>query len=180
LKYFDIINVFRLTVRDEMFSKFKMSHNRFERKLTYESRDIVKEFEEIRRIRMAPSDEQSNDYDTNESSITEDSDEIENVGEQFSIDSFIAVSEFEIIALKTKLHEKNIYMNKSITDMISKYTNFVEVELKSFLELLVPIFFNMREIVSVYSEILSENIRLAVNNPIKVIPKEFINHFGNR
>lgn len=163
-----------------MFSKFKMSHNRFERKLTYESRDIVKEFEEIRRMRMAPPKKQTNDFDTNETSISQDPNEIEYLTEQFSIESFIAVSEFEIIALKTKLHEKNIYMNKSITDMISKYTNFVEVELKSFLELLVPIFFNMREIVSTYSEILSENIRLAVNNPIKVIPKEFINQFGNR
>ncbi|KAL4127254.1 hypothetical protein QTP88_011433 [Uroleucon formosanum] len=170
----------KLTVRDEMFSKFKMSHNRFERKLTYESRDIVKEFEEIRRMRMAPPKKQTNDFDTNETSISQDPNEIEYLTEQFSIESFIAVSEFEIIALKTKLHEKNIYMNKSITDMISKYTNFVEVELKSFLELLVPIFFNMREIVSTYSEILSENIRLAVNNPIKVIPKEFINQFGNR
>ncbi|XP_060860159.1 dynein regulatory complex subunit 3 [Metopolophium dirhodum] len=171
----------KLTVRDEMFSQFKMSHNRFERKLTYNSRDIVKEFEEIRRIRMAPSShEQSSDFDSNETKISQDPDTVENLSEQFSIESFIAISEFEIIALKTKLHEKNIYMNKSITDMISKYTNFVEVELKSFLELLVPIFFNMREIVSTYSEILSENIRLAVNNPIKVIPKEFINHFGNR
>jgi len=177
----DIIIFFRLTVRDEMFSKFKMSHNRFERKLTYDSRDIVKEFEEIRRIRMAPSsEEQSSDFDSNEIKISQDPDAVENLSEQFSIESFIAISEFEIIALKTKLHEKNIYMNKSITDMISKYTNFVEVELKSFLELLVPMFFNMREIVSTYSEILSENIRLAVNNPIKVIPKEFINHFGNR
>jgi len=158
-----------------------MSHNRFERKLTYMSRDIVKEFEEIRRIRMAPSSkEQSSDFDLNETSISQDLENVEHLSEQFSIESFIAVSEFEIIALKTKLHEKNIYMNKSITDMISKYTNFVEVELKSFLELLVPMFFNIREIVSTYSEILSENIRLAVNNPIKVIPKEFINHFGNR
>jgi len=125
---------FRLTVRDEMLSKFKMSHNRFERKLTYESRDIVKEFEEIRRIRMTPTKEQSNDFDINES-IEQGPDKIEHLSEQFSIESFIAVSEYEIIALKRKLHEKNIYMNKSITDMISKYTNFVEVELKSFLEL---------------------------------------------
>jgi len=168
-------------VRDEMYSKFKMSHNRFERKLTYMSRDIIKEFEEIRRIRMNPSsEEQSSDFSSNETSMSQDLDNVDNLSEHLSIDTFIAVSEFEIIALKTKLHEKNIYMNKSITDMISKYTNFVEVELKSFLELLVPMFFNMREIVSTYSEILSENIRLAVNNPIKVIPKEFINHFGDR
>ncbi|CAI6355880.1 unnamed protein product [Macrosiphum euphorbiae] len=171
----------KLTVRDEMFFKFKMSHNRFERKLTYMSRDIIKEFEEIRRIRTSPSSkEQSSDFSSNETSMTQDLDNVDNLSEHLSIDTFIAVSEFEIIALKTKLHEKNIYMNKTITDMISKYANFVEVELKSFLELLVPMFFNMREIVSTYSEILSENIRLAVNNPIKVIPKEFINHFGDR
>lgn len=163
-----------------MFSKFKMSHNRFERKLTYESRDIVKEFEEIRRIRMDPNDEQSNDFDSNEKITSQDFDAILPISEQFSIETFIDVSECEIIALKRKLHEKNIYINKSITDMISKYTNIVEEELKLFLELLVPIFFNMRETVSTYSEILSENIRLAVNNPIKVIPKEFINQFGNR
>lgn len=178
---FDYKYFYRLTVRDEMFSKFKMSHNRFERKLTYESRDILKEFEEIRRIRMDDPIEQSNDFDSNEKSITQGSHTIENiVSEKFSIETFIVVSEYEIITLKRKLHEKNIYMNKTITDMISKYTNFVEEELKSFLELLVPIFFNLREIVSNYSEILSENIRLAVNNPIKVIPKEFINQFGDR
>jgi len=174
-KYF-----YRLTVRDEMFSKFKMSHNRFERKLTYESRDILKEFEEIRRIRMDDPIGQSYDFDSNEKSISQVSHTIEHISEKFSIETFIVVSEYEIIALKRKLHEKNIYMNKTITDMISKFTNFVEEELKSFLELLVPIFFNLREIVSTYSEILSENIRLAVNNPIKVIPKEFINQFGDR
>jgi len=158
-----------------------MSHNRFERKLTYESRDILKEFEEIRRIRMNdPTEEQSYDFDSNEKSIIQGFNTIDHISEKFSIETFIVVSEYEIIALKRKLHEKNIYMNKSITDMISKYTNFVEEELKSFLELLVPIFFNLREIVSTYSEILNENIRLAVNNPIKVIPKEFINQFGDR
>jgi len=158
-----------------------MSHNRFERKLTYESRDILKEFEEVRRIRMDdPTEEQLYNSDSNENSIKQSTHTIEQISEKFSIETFIAVSEYEIIALQRKLHEKNIYMNKSITDMISKYTNFVEEELKSFLELLVPIFFNLREIVSTYSEILNENIRLAVNNPIKVIPKEFITQFGDR
>jgi hypothetical protein len=164
-----------------MFSTFKMSHNRFERKLTYESRDIIKEFEEIRRIRLGPTEEQLIDIETNEKRISQDSAKIErNIQEYFSIESFVSVSEDNIIAMKKKLHQKNIYMNKTIMDLISKYTKFVEEELKSFLELLVPIFFNMRAVISTYTEILSENVRLAVNNPIKVIPKEFINHFGSR
>ncbi|XP_025192320.1 dynein regulatory complex subunit 3-like [Melanaphis sacchari] len=170
----------KLTVRDEMFSTFKMSHNKFERKLTYESRDIIDEFEEIRRIRIEPIEGQLIDIETNEITNNQNSIRIEKICEHFSIESFVSVTEDEIIVLKRKLHEKNIYMNKTIMDMISKYTKFVEEELKLFLELLVPIFFNMRAIISTYTEILSENVRLAVNNPIKIIPKEFINHFENR
>lgn len=173
---------FRLTVRDEMFSKFKVNHNRFERKLTYENRDIIKEFEEIRRLRMEPTEQQLMDIETNEMGISQDSFGV-GVGvenDHFSIESFVSVSESDIIIMKRKLHKKNIYMNKTIMDLISKYTKLVEEELKLFLELLVPIFFNMRAIISTYSEILSENVRLAVNNPIKIIPKEYINHFGNR
>ncbi|KAE9536918.1 hypothetical protein AGLY_006725 [Aphis glycines] len=170
----------KLTVRDEMFSKFKMSHNRFERKLTYESRDIIKEFEEIRRLRMEPTEQQLMDIETNEMGINQDSFGVGVENDHFSIESFVSVSEGDIIIMKRKLHKKNIYMNKTIMDLISKYTKLVEEELKLFLELLVPIFFNMRAIISTYSEILSENVRLAVNNPIKIIPKEFINHFGNR
>jgi len=171
---------FRLTVRDEMFSKFKMCHNRFERKLTYESRDIIKEFEEIRRLRMEPTEQQLMDIEINEMDISQDSFGVGVENDHFSIESFVSVSEGDIIIMKRKLHQKNIYMNKTIMDLISKYTKLVEEELKLFLELLVPIFFNMRAIISTYSEILSENVRLAVNNPIKIIPKEFINHFGNR
>ena len=89
------------------------------------------------------SQEQSSDFGSNETSMSQDLVDVDNLSEHFSIDTFITVSESAIIALKMKLHEINIYMNKSITDMISKYTNFVEVELKSFLELLVPTFFNM-------------------------------------
>lgn len=164
-----------------MFTTFKMSHSRFERKLTYESRDIIKEFEEIRRIRLGPTEEQLIDIETNEKRISQDSSKMErNIHEYYLIESFVSVSEKNIIAMKKKLHQKNIYMNKTIMDLISKYTKFVEEELKSFLELLVPIFFNMRAVISTYTEILSENVRLAVNNPIKVIPKEFINHFGSR
>ncbi|XP_060845868.1 dynein regulatory complex subunit 3-like [Rhopalosiphum padi] len=175
------ISLQKLTVRDEMFTTFKMSHSRFERKLTYESRDIIKEFEEIRRIRLGPTEEQLIDIETNEKRISQDSSKIErNIQEYYLIESFVSVSEKNIIAMKKKLHQKNIYMNKTIMDLISKYTKFVEEELKSFLELLVPIFFNMRAVISTYTEILSENVRLAVNNPIKVIPKEFINHFGSR
>jgi len=158
-----------------------MSHSRFERKLTYESRDIIKEFEEIRRIRLGPTEEQLIDIETNEKRISQDSSKMErNIHEYYLIESFVSVSEKNIIAMNKKLHQKNIYMNKTIMDLISKYTKFVEEELKSFLELLVPIFFNMRAVISTYTEILSENVRLAVNNPIKVIPKEFINHFGSR
>lgn len=157
-----------------------MSHIRFERKWTYKSREVLKEFEEVKRIRLQPTEEQLVDSKKSEKNISQETVVFENAFENFSIESFIAVFEEEVIALKKKLHSRNIYMNKSIMDMISKYTKIVEEELKLFLELLVPIFFNMRDIVYTYSEKLNENVRLVVNNPVKVIPNEFINHFGNR
>ncbi|CAI6345756.1 unnamed protein product [Macrosiphum euphorbiae] len=113
----------KLTVRDElMFCKFKMSHNRFERKLTCMSRDIIKEFEEIRRIRMNPSSkEQSSDFGSNETSMSQDLVKVDNLSEYFSIDTCITVSDSSINALKMKLHKTNIYMNKSIKTATHSY-----------------------------------------------------------
>ena len=85
------------------------------------SRDIIKEFEEIRRIRMNPSKEQSSDFGSNETSMSQDLVNVDNLSDHFSIDTCITVSDSSINALKMKLHKTNIYMNKSIKTATHSY-----------------------------------------------------------
>lgn len=111
--------------------------------------------------------------------ISQESKIFKNAFENFSIESFLAVFEEEVVALKKKLHAKNIYINKSIMDMIRNYIKIIEEKLKLFLELLVLIIVLTYVILysdyyfffDTYSEKLNENVKLAVNNPVKIITK---------
>lgn len=156
----------------------------FEKKWTFKSRDEVREFENIFKIRIEHLENQIGGFEnllidgikhkmTNFNAQT-------NYEQYDSFDNFVAALEDDIIALTDRLHTNNIYMNRCIVSMISKYQKLLDEELKSFLELIGPIFFNMREAESTYSKILVESVKQVISNPRKIISDYFMNYFKNK
>lgn len=100
--------------------------------------------------------------------------------EDTSVETVISFLESEIHSLTDRLHVTNIQMNRSISLMIYKYENILQEQVKEYYDLLVPIFFNLRETENAYSQVLTENVKLVVNNTQKLIPKVFMSRFENR
>lgn len=100
--------------------------------------------------------------------------------EQYSIDVFMSCMSSGVNVLTDELLIMNIKLNRSINTIIDKYENILKEEMKAFLDSLEPIFFNMREAENTYSQVLTENVKLVVNNVHKLIPKMFLNKFENR
>lgn len=112
-------------------------------------------------------------------SSTEDSEGTTVVG-PYSVDVFMTSMASGIEILVDELLIMNIKLNRSINTIIDKYEEILKKEMKAFLDLLEPIFYNMREAENTYSQVLTENVKLVVNNTQKLIPKMFLNRFENR
>lgn len=145
---------------------------------------MIREYEEIRMLRMENYVQNSKDY----LKLTSDEGSLIkphhlSIKKQFnSVDSSMKTSVFddELFARTDQLYVNNIYINKSIMEMIGKYQKLLDDELKSFIEQLIPIFFNLREVENVYSSELADNVKVFVNDPKIVIMKDFMDHFKNR
>lgn len=150
---------------------------------TIECRDIIKEYEEIKTLRMESLEnfinyEESDDEDLDNKITSNNVTTIENKFDTRY--SFISIFEDEIIQMTDRLHIINIYMNKTITVLINKFEKVLEDELKIYLESLIPLFLNMKEIESTYSQVLNENLKNIMNRSDKAIPKEYMTYFENR
>lgn len=157
-----------------------MAFYTFVREWTQLSRDMVREYEEIRTLRMKHFEKNSKDYLPSDESLSVALDNL-SIKKQFdSVESLISAFDDELLSLTDRLHVKNMYMNKSIVAMIGKFEKILDDEFKLFVELLIPIFFNLREVENTYASELTDNVKVFVNNPKKVITKDFMDHFENR
>lgn len=157
-----------------------MAFYTFVREWTQLSRDMVREYEEIRTLRMKHFEKNSKDYLPSDESLSVALDNL-SIKKQFdSVESLISAFDDELLSLTDRLHVKNMYMNKSIVAMIGKFEKILDDEFKLFVELLIPIFFNLREVENAYASELTDNVKVFVNNPKKVITKDFMDHFENR
>lgn len=168
---------FRLKARDEISRKFKINYYKLKRNWTEKSREMIREFEEIRKIRM---DTLSENLDMSNSRSTINESKGRSVLEQYSIGVFISCIESGIDILIDRLLIMNIKTHRSIMMMINIYENILQEEIKAFLDSLISTFFNLREAENTYAQVLTENVKLVVNNTQKLIPTMFLNKFENR
>lgn len=174
---------FRLADRDDRKFKFNTAFYKFLRDWTNKSREDIAEFEEIRSTRLKTADDKIDDFERLNSSVYDLSLDIQiiSIKEYFnSPEILLSLFEDELILLIDRLNQTNIYMNKSIMEIISKYEKILEDELKSLSDLIVPICFEMREITGAYSLILNKHVKFDVDNPHKRLQKFYTDHFENR
>lgn len=171
---------FRLADRDDRKFKFNIAYYEFLRNWTCKSREDIAEFEEIRSVRLKSAEDKIEDLErlnSNADNLSMDI-QIVSIKEYFKI--VVSLFEDELVILIDRLNQTNIYMNKSIMEIISKYEKILEDELKSLSDLIVPICFEMREITSAYSIILNKHVKFDVDNPHKRLQKFYTDHFENR
>lgn len=174
---------FRLADRDDRKFKFNIAFYKFLRKWTCKSREDISEFEEIRSTRLKTVDDKIDDLERLNSNIENLSLDIQIISiKQYlnSPDILLSLFEDELVILIDRLNHTNIYMNKSIMEIISKYEKILEDELKSLSDLIVPICFEMREITSAYSVTLNKHVKFDVDNPHKRLQTFYTDHFENR
>lgn len=174
---------FRLADRDDRKFKFNIAYYEFLRKWTCKNRDDIAEFEEIRNTRLKTNEDKIDDIErlnSNEDNLSLEI-QIISIKEYFnSPEILLSLFEDELILLIERLNTTNIYMNKSIMEIISKYEKILEDELKSLSDLIVPICFEMREVTNSYSLILNKHVKFDVDNPHKRLQKFYTDHFESR
>lgn len=165
-------------VRDKRKFTFHVAYYRFERKWTTSIQKMLKEFEEIRNIRMRSIGENINKAEAEHNDVNAD---LRLTYENFNPpETFIMIFKQELFEVTGRMCIYNIYMNKSILAMINSYEKILDDELKSFTENLDPMFFNMHQIKNDYIQVLFECVKFDVNNPHKILPKQFTDYFEDR
>lgn len=152
-----------------------MAYYTFENEWTNKSRTLIKEFDEIIRMRVKLREGASDD-DHFKTMAGHSEFSIHLLDEIGSIESRLNE---EMTDLTDSLHMNNIYMNDTIVSMISKYESILTDELKTFSESITALYSIIREAELDYRQVLIEKIMLIVNNPRRVIPPEITNHFKN-
>lgn len=170
---------FSLAIRNEKKHAFEMAYNKFEKEWTNGMRKKLKEFDEIRNLRIQYMNEKK-DYTFNQTNEDSDADHYSVCKPIDPADNLVPNFKKELEVISYRLNIINIYMNRSITTMINKYETFLQDELKIFLESITPIVFKMLEHKNDNFHVLAENVKYDVNNPHKTIPKQFMDHFGDR
>lgn len=161
-----------------MGTQYEVAYHAFETEWTNQSRYMIREYEELRNMRLQRVE---NDGDVH-SSTDVDSERSESeltVRDIFGSGEFtLTVLENELKQVVDRLRERNIYMNECILSMIGKYDKILEEDIKSFLESLNPMFYNMREVENTYSQVLVDSIKIYMDNPNKKIPEEILTYYG--
>jgi len=176
---------YRLVERDKKQYTFKIAVNKFQRQWTSKNRDFITEFEEIKDIWLKSyedlgSEEEIRNLNYSEQRLSMDV-EVLSIGNYYdSPDSLVLSFEDKLVYMTNYLLATNIYMNRSILEMIKKYEKLLDDELKSLSETVAPIFDTMREIANTYSQVINEIIKFDVDNPHKAIRKMYIDRFENR
>jgi len=165
-------------IRDEKKFAFRLAYYKFERKWTTQMQFMLKEYEEIRNMKIKSIGEILEQGRIDKANDSEYG--IFIYGQFDTPETLKSIFMIELETITERLNINNIYINKSIMSMISKYEKILEDEIKTFLELLVPIFFNMLEEKKNYLQTLSDLVKFDVNNPHKRLPKFLTDHFEDR
>lgn len=147
---------------------FETACHKFTTKWVQHCRDKLEEFENIKMIWM----EEFIDSDVVDGSLMAPNNPIVS-------DSFVSIFQNKIMILTDYLSYININMSTTIVALIEKVEKVLETEIGMFLDLLTPIFFNMREVENQYSIVLSRNVKLKLESHNRIIPDMFIQHFKN-
>lgn len=157
-------------VRNKKKIEFRMVYYKFEQKWTNRMKSKLKEYEEIKKKRL----------EFFKKKPGRKPNKTKNKINVLSIKSLKSVFQNEVNTVTDQLNTINIYMNKSIMMIIHQFENILNNELKIFIEFLVPIFFKMLESKNDYLHVVADNVKYDVNNPHKILPKQFTDYFGNR
>lgn len=176
--------IFRRVARDEIGLEFKTANSILKKKLTNKSRSLITDFEFIVYSRIKSFEIQFKDEKNTLNTLEENSNEqltASTYDAPFeSHECFERMLKKEVKSLTNRLHRNNDYVNECVMSQIKKYERKLDDELKSFLELTVPIFFNIREAETMYSDVLVDSLKNDVNNPRRKIPEKVLNYFEKR
>lgn len=169
---------FSLELREKKGLTFKISYYKFQLQWTNRMREMIKEYDELRNIRLQLFEDKLNKslQKSDAKSIR-----IRTMYGQFeSLEMMTTIIKDDIDAIVNRLYMTNIYMNESIVSMINKYENILNDEIKNYLDLIASIFFKMADVKNEYFQILYDRVKYDVDNPHKIFRKHITDYFPEK